>query len=507
MYKEKKMAKKAVIFLLAVVLLLPMAVACGTGESGNTGKDTEKTTDTVAASTDKNEYAEIDEYVEELAASTDTDGYSFSYIGRESDNFPMEDRELGVIQSDAVYYRQRDLIEIFGIEWDPVKTSGGPETTDQVINEVTAGGDSYDLVYGNVITVSQHLFNAGVIRRVDTLDQIDLDREWWVQSLRDVYSIGGKLFFLRGCATVESFEDTDCILFNKTVASMFPEISEDELYNLAREGKWTLDEMQRIAAYVPENTTGTSIFRYNNAEAIGLLFSTGLKITSFDEDGNPYIAESLPVEFLDLSQKTVGMFADNSQTPTCDYKKEETKTTKYKVDEEYDWFRDNKALFSFAGTGDAIFLRKYDVTFGILPMPKGSTSQSQYYSYANPWGSGSLTIPKTTKNIDVSATITEAMAALSQKYVRSAYYDMLLRGQSIFDLQSRDMLDIIFSTVVYDMVDIYSGGDVNQWGPLMGDLNYDMTYDNTSITSNWKSNAKVTKFTIKQIVKIAEDQD
>ena len=99
------------------------------------------------------------------------------------------------------------------------------------------------------------------------------------------------------------------------------------------------------------------------------------------------------------------------------------------------------------------------------------------------------------------------MGALSAKYVKTAYYDMLLRGQSIFDMESRDMLDIIFQTTVYDMVDIYSGGDVNQWGPLMQALSYDMTYDNTSITSNWKSNVKVTKYTIKNIIKTADNQD
>jgi len=501
------MAKKILILLLAIALVLPVAVSCNKSGGNDPGKDTSKTTDTAGTGEVENDFAEIDEYVADLADSTDTNGYSFTYIGRESDNFPKEDRELGDIQSDAVYYRQRDLVDIFGIEWEPYVTPGGETTAEQVINEVTAGGDSYDLVYGNVITVSQALLNAGVIRRVDTLDQIDLGREWWVQSLRDVYSIKDKLFFLRGCITVESYTDTCCMLFNKTVASMFPEISEEELYDLAREGKWTIDEMQRIAAFVPENSTGTGIYRYGDSEAVGLLFSTGLKITNFDEEGAPYIVDALPVEFLDLSQITTGMFSDDSQTPNWDYRKDESKVSKYKVDEDYDWFRDNKALFFFAGSGDAIYLRQYDVTFGILPMPKGSATQSQYYSYANPWGSGTLTIPKTTANIDVTATITEAMGALSQKYVKTAYYDMLLRGQSIFDMESRDMLDIIFSTVVYDMVDIYSGGDVNQWGPLMQDLSYDMTYDNTSITSDWKSNARVTKFTIKNIINIVDRQD
>ena len=170
------MAKKILILLLVLTLVLPVAVSCGNGGGSETGKET--ASDTAGTGENENEYAELDAYVEELAEGTNTDGSTFTYIGRSSDNFPKDERELGDIQSDAVYYRQRDLEEIFGIDWEAVITDGGPTTTDQVTNEVTAGGDSYDLVYGNVITVSQYLFNSGVIRRVDTLDTINLDKEW-----------------------------------------------------------------------------------------------------------------------------------------------------------------------------------------------------------------------------------------------------------------------------------------------------------------------------------------
>ncbi|MBR7032752.1 MAG: hypothetical protein IKI03_03870, partial [Clostridia bacterium] len=143
------MAKKILILLLAIALVLPVAVSCGKDGGPEPGKDTSEATDTAGTTGgDENEFAEIDEYVNELAESVDTNGYSFTYIGRESNNFPKEDRELGDIQSDAVYYRQRDLVDIFGIEWEPYVTPGGETTAEQVINEVTAGGDSYDLVYG-----------------------------------------------------------------------------------------------------------------------------------------------------------------------------------------------------------------------------------------------------------------------------------------------------------------------------------------------------------------------
>ena len=500
-----KTVGRVFVILFAVILVLPL-IACGK-EAGKDTAEAPTAAPATESATESEEYAEIDSYVKELAGSADTEGMTFTFIGRSSDNFPKEEKETGDIQSDAVYFRQRDLCDIFGLDWEPVITENGDATKDRVINEVTAGGDSYNLVFGNVITVSQHLLNAGVILRVDTLDDyIDLDRPWWVGSLRDVYSIGGKLFILRGDIEVEDFEDPSCLLFNKTVCSMFS-IDEDELYSLAAEGKWTLDEFERAASRIPENTTGKSVFRYANFEGIPYLFSCGMRITKFDEDGYPYLEETLPVELADLSDRTSGMFGDRTQTASWDWTKGESKEGVFGVDKDYDWFLENNALFLTATTGGAIGYRKFDVVFGILPMPKGSVNQESYYSYANPWNSGSVTIPKTVKNVPATATVTEGMAALSARYVRNAYYDMLLRGQSIFDLESRDMLDIIFDSVIYDMVDLFSGGDMDSWGPLMNDLHYATSYSNSSIVSNYKADVKVTKYNIRALIKAADGLD
>ena len=84
---------------------------------------------------------------------------------------------------------------------------------------------------------------------------------------------------------------------------------------------------------------------------------------------------------------------------------------------------------------------------------------------------------------------------------------MLLRGQSVFDMESHDMLDIIFDTIIYDMVDLYSGGDMDSWGPLMNDLHYAMSYDNSSIVSDYKGNVRVTKYYIKALIKAADGME
>ncbi|MBQ2469427.1 MAG: hypothetical protein II503_07025, partial [Clostridia bacterium] len=101
------MIKRVLTVLLAVLFVIP-AIACGKApEAPET--ETETGTPATETATDQEEYAEIDEYVNELAEAIDTEGMTFTYIGRQSDNFPKKDEETGDIQSDAVYFRQRDL--------------------------------------------------------------------------------------------------------------------------------------------------------------------------------------------------------------------------------------------------------------------------------------------------------------------------------------------------------------------------------------------------------------
>ena len=162
--------KVRILALILAALMIGAALAsCNQGEGSGT-QDTE-----TGVATEPAEKNEIDEYVHELATRYDTEGKTFTYIGH-SVNFPTEEKETGEILSDSLYYRQRDLEEIFGIDWDPVSLDGGPATKDQVINEVTAGGSDYDLACGGMLTCGQALLNAGVIRTVQDLEHVDFDR-------------------------------------------------------------------------------------------------------------------------------------------------------------------------------------------------------------------------------------------------------------------------------------------------------------------------------------------
>ncbi len=503
--------KKFLILILAVLMILPLFASCNNGggddTDGSKGTDTQPaTTEAATEDPDDEEKNEITAYVGEIAADVDFSGRDFTLITRvdeASTNYPKKEEETGIIEEDAVYFRQRDVEELFGINIDYVLPENGEVVGDQVINEVTAGGSSYDLVCGSIQTTGQMLLNSSVIKEVDNLDYVDLDREWWVPALREDYSICGRLFFLTGPIVVQNYQDTSCILFNKKVTEMF-DIKDSDIYDAVKEGKWTIDRMIEIASVIPENPDFTGTWRYISPTGYAWIFAAGMKITQFDEEGKPSVADALPIEISNLSDKLCPIFSNKSETAATNYKANESAESVFGVEELDDLFIDNRALFKFAYTRSAMDLRKYDVSFGIIPMPKATESQKDYCSYARMGMDSAVYIPRTVSNLKMTDAVTESLGALSQIYVKDAYYEKLLKGQIVFDLESLEMIDILMRTKVYDLIALYSGADFNQMGMFLQNYEDSFTIDNTNLVSGYKSNARICNFSAKQLVKAVE---
>ena len=99
------------------------------------------------------------------------------------------------------------------------------------------------------------------------------------------------------------------------------------------------------------------------------------------------------------------------------------------------------------------------------------------------------------------------MGALRQKYIKAAYYEKLLKGQSVFDAESSEMLDLIFSTKVYDLIAFYSGADFNQWGDFLDPLNDSIRFDNSNLASGYAGSARLTNVMAKQLVAAVDKID
>ena len=488
--------KRILSLILAALTCASLLVAC------NSGKEAEKTSETVPAPEDADETSvRVTEYARDLATEHKLEGITFVYAGGYQQ--PEFEEETGNIENDALYKRQRDIEEIFEIDIvnaelkvDSNSTSGH-EVVDSVKRAVMAGTKDYDLVAGNFMVVAHPLFNGQCLEDVSSFSVLNLDEQWWPATLRDTHSIAGKLYFLTGPIITNYYGDGVCVLFNKKIMTDF---GIEEPYELVKSGEWTFDKMTELASAIPYNTDGAGVYRYGKPNGMGVLYGFGYRVTQFDDEGIPYVEASLPIRLSDIADKVSVIMGDDSQSVNCKYDTlKEQPLDKYGMEYE-DMFVADRILFLFNSTDTAASLREKDVEFGILPVPKENKEQRSYYSYADAWSSRFCYVPVCTKDLAVTDVVVEAMAALSLKHIKPAYFDKLLKGRSTYDNDSREMLDTLFNSKVYDIIGIYSLGDINQTGPFVRSIEKAVEYDTTSISSDYMVYAKMANKQIDRIM-------
>ena len=116
-----------------------------------------------------------------------------------------------------------------------------------------------------------------------------------------------------------------------------------------------------------------------------------------------------------------------------------------------DFFSSGHALFTQGVPHDVEKLRDMEDDLGILPMPKYTAEQEQYYSAS--WGGEILMLPKTVllaeegENIGM---ILEAMSFYAYYNIIPLYKEVALKTKTARDEESSDMLDIVFSSASFD---------------------------------------------------------
>ena len=87
-------------------------------------------------------------------------------------------------------------------------------------------------------------------------------------------------------------------------------------------------------------------------------------------------------------------------------------------------------------------------------------------------------------DMDQFAMVLETYTLLSQKYVRPAYYEVMLTTRNVQDLESSEMLDLIFLNRTYDMAMYFT------------DLGFNGLFEQAALnsgntfTSSYQSNSK-----------------
>ncbi|MBQ7699230.1 MAG: carbohydrate ABC transporter substrate-binding protein [Clostridia bacterium] len=413
--------------------------------------------------------------------------------GMQASDVYTEDHETADPLHDAVFTRNNNIMERFGIEFD-VSTDEYAAVNTKIRNSVKAGSDDYDLCFVHMVSGAS-LAQDNLVLPFEKLPYVDLSKPWWDSAIKNGFSIRNNLMMVNGDISPTSFSITSCMYFNKT---MFDKLDLQYPYELVRSGEWTLDKLFELTKDITEDKDGDSKVTYDStADVFGLAswyldvpysfyYAAGGMLVSKDADDVPFYDPQL-----ERDTKIYNKIYDVIITNNAYY---ETNISNFpnvaKV------FADGRALFYDAKLSSAEELRDMDDDFGIIPVPKFDAAQTDYKSFVN--GAASMVcVPATVKEADREyvSIIIEGMASEAYRIVTPVLYETYLKRKVTRDAESMDMIDYIVRNRVFDMAYVNMHDGV---GSYVRDL---LQKGSTDISSTMKSYQKSAKKRIENIVK------
>ena len=486
--------KRILVLLLAVMMVLPLFVACNSG-AGNTNDTTdpnvttekpEVTTDpTITDDTDPSGSVEPGTTAPPVTTLPTGDGTSdvpvekFNYevttlshrgawesydiVGYEAVN--LEARKNANIAA-AIKNRNDKMEENYGVTFHNVQESDLilPIRKDEMTNK-----HQYDIILPNLSEAGE-LAQRGLLIPIQELEYCETDQAWYNQRALHDLAINGLNFFFFSDITVVDLDAIWVYFFNYDVLEKY----QLELpYKLLADGDWTLDTMLEMCEIVTDKDAATmtkenywglaghdfnvTAFYVGSGEKIAVADNSGkISLTMNSSRVTDVITASLKfrpywIRYPLYSSKYSGDypgaadrfgFVDGDNYPQI-----------------VECFTTGHTLFMGEVLSTLAELSNHDIQSGVLPVPKLNKEQTEYYSTTTN-SATAMAVPVTTKDTRRISIIIEAWAYESSKTLLPTYKENCMKGVFSQDLVTPEVLDEIFASASYDMGIYYNWGQL-----------------------------------------------
>lgn len=446
---------------LMILASMLTATACGGQTEGTPGvTDTAALTETAAVTE-----AVVDHYYDHIEAR-DLGGKEFRIISRMTQeghnaqsftdygNNEIDAKETNGTQiNDTVYARNRELESRYNFVFNSIQPNLDAMATAK--KSILASSDDYDAIVDSLVQMNDY----SMFCSFDDLDYIDLTADCWDHNANSSLSFGGDHYVAIGDLLILDKKGTWCMIFNKKLAANY---DLGNLYDIVREGRWTLDTFWSMAKLASSDLNGNGKqdeednwgYLGENYNANFMMFGCGTRIS---EKSN----EDYPVLSL-MNERSVTAYAKVHEIVTDRSVSLSMSWSKNGPADCLTAFAEDRGLFYMTGIGTAMEYRYMESDFGILPIPKLNEEQEKHYTSLSGANSACIAIPICNASADDSAFLLQAICLASTDTLKATFYDTVLTGITARDEESREMLDIIFDNRVFDMAFI------NNWGGMGG---------------------------------------
>ncbi len=415
-----------------------------------------------------------------------------------------EEKNKGDLITDAKASRNEKVEGRFNFNMEIVYTDAYAKVGEYVEKTVSSGSDEFDLYCAHAAQSGRTVLKNIFLNWYD-IPNVDFSKPWWPDSNATELTYDGKCLLAISDFNVEALMGLYCIYFNKALATSY---DMGNLYEVVTKGDWTFDYFYDLIkdVYVDEDGSGDRSegdfygFAQPQDEPLDTwLWAFDNPTTKKDADGIPQIAiktskiNDIVSSIYDLCYNTSGVyFKYNGKSASA-------------TSEDYflpkDMFLAKRTVFTIGPLSNATTtsFRNFEDDYGILPLPKWDDNQKDHF-VMSAGGHNVLAVPKTCRDTEFVGTCVEALSAESYKTVVPTFYEIALKTRYLRDNESKEVLDIIMDSRMFEFGYIYDG-----WYGFGWTLQNLVESENPNFESYYSKKYKQARQHYKKVIKVFDN--
>lgn len=485
---------RSVSLLTAILLASSGFAACGQSGAGSN--------ETTTAQTSAGQSTESSEYVYPYPASG-YNGEEFNILNT-SDMWTMHcsvyrEEATGDALDDAIYKRNSSLEEKLGIKIKETLTDNDylyGNLLGIARNSVLSGDDEYDIMYLPMHLISS-MATEGSFNNLLDVKSVQLDKSWWYSNFNDVMTINGALYGALGGSNLMVQDAVRVLTFNQ---DMMTDLGLDMPYDLVREGKWTLDEMNKyLTAGASLNGDDSAVWNKDGKTIYGLTnhgdnmayYTVGCGEFNIENKNGTITNTCGTARWFDVISKISSLLTTDDAKFIAGYNGND-------LDPEQGgyiyMFMNQRTLFAVSEVNKFQSYRSLEFDYGVIPFPKYDENQANYYSNAYEGATGAF-IPVTSTDPEKVGLIIDAMSYEGEKSVVPVFREIAVESKGLRNDDSIEMLEIIVDSIVPRIGKIFAIDDTLQTA-----LNADIIGKDNSAASIYATNKSSIDTKIQEIM-------